>query len=871
MISQRRFLMVAMAIFFLTGLIPLSGLIARNIFWQRLQTEYRHNMVDGGQGLLLRSFENASWQGAPLQSTLVARIDLARKMTNPEQEEYSLDFSGFLAIPRPGWYRLATYSKDGSNLALDGRSVVENSGRHPPREFSGQVYLEPGWHYLVVRYACRQSSYEPGQLAVFFKNDDGSRVELASDALVPARQPYQADNWPKSLRPYQTALRFVPSLPEYLGFVSLLGFILLLVILGWPAHPGESGHLRPISRSFGPNPSLVALLLFIFLLQAFFSLRQKSATFDEPINITAGYAYLKNGAYCEDPTHPPALRLLAALPLLLMDIALPAPEDWYTPKNIPLRPADCGYSLLSRYFFFKENAPERLLLPSRLVVVALSLLLGFLVFRLASRLYGEAAGCLALFFYVFNPNILAHGQLVTTDLAISLLLFATLFFFFGIRQRLGLRTLAGLGVCFGLAFATKASALLLLPILALGGGLALVSRWKIPLSPTLARFLAPLARLPGLAFLSRPGQPLRTLFLLGLTALTCLFIAWFVLWGIYGFHYATSCYGQDQRDLLRQQYSPASFEKPWVRFLSDYKLLPAAYIHSLIINYSMLRESGHIAYLFGHFSYSGWGYYDSLTFLLKTPLPMLLLLLLLLFGQRLQAASPGSRPMPYGLGSRGLVVAVLFFFFSTLFNSSNIGVRYLLPVYPWLAVLLGQSWFLLRHPQRWLRRLVTGFVIWSGLSCLLIYPDYLAYFSDIIGGASNGYKYLADSNIDWGQDLHGLKKYLDEQGLDRVKLSYFGSAIPQSYQIPFDYLASYVIAEPQNAGEAVRPGDYVAVSVNLLQGLYYERIRGFDEYWRQGLRPVARIGYSIFIFKIPESGQKGAARSISNQNGPAGP
>jgi hypothetical protein len=138
---------------------------------------------------------------------------------------------------------------------------------------------------------------------------------------------------------------------------------------------------------------------------------------------------------------------------------------------------------------------------------------------------------------------------------------------------------------------------------------------------------------------------------------------------------------------------------------------------------------------------------------------------------------------------------------------------------------------------------------WYALGTLRLHPHYLAYFNELAGGPAHGWRYLVDSNLDWGQDLPGLKAWMDTRGVPRIKLSYFGSADPAYYGIDADLLPGYMAPHPTRVTREVRPGDLVAVSATNLQGVYLDPAdRPLMERFRSR-KPLARIGYSIFIYR----------------------
>ena len=254
-------------------------------------------------------------------------------------------------------------------------------------------------------------------------------------------------------------------------------------------------------------------------------------------------------------------------------------------------------------------------------------------------------------------------------------------------------------------------------------------------------------------------------------------------------------------------------------------------------------NQGHRGFLIGQYSTRGWWYYFIVAFLVKTPIVTMIFLAVAL-GVYVRRLRQGTWINELFL----LVpVAVIFGFFSL--NHKAIGLRYVLPIYPFLFVFASQA------ARSFLSgRLRTGLgaaaIAWYvGASCW-IHPHYLAYFNELAGGPDNGYQYLVDSNLDWGQDLKGLKSYLQKNGISRINLSYFGSDSPARYGIAYDWLPSHVLLNRNPKKLEFAPKGWVAISATCLQGLYLE---DKDTYaWFRGRQPVAKIGYSIFIYKVPD-------------------
>jgi hypothetical protein len=243
----------------------------------------------------------------------------------------------------------------------------------------------------------------------------------------------------------------------------------------------------------------------------------------------------------------------------------------------------------------------------------------------------------------------------------------------------------------------------------------------------------------------------------------------------------------------------------------------------------------------GRLSEAGFPYYFLATFALKTPIPLGLLLLMALFvGRRGPVRSEAFLFLP-----------VLLYLGLTFTRSIDIGHRHLLPIYPFLFVAAGRAVGVLGRS----RAPAAGAVIlgalcaWYALGTLRVHPHYLAYFNEIAGGPRNGYRWLVDSNLDWGQDLKGLKAYMDARGIPRLKLSYFGSADPAYYGIDAEILPGYMAPHPVRVTREVRRGDLVAVSATNLQGVYLDpEDRPLMERFR-AQRPLDEVGYSILIYR----------------------
>ena len=266
-----------------------------------------------------------------------------------------------------------------------------------------------------------------------------------------------------------------------------------------------------------------------------------------------------------------------------------------------------------------------------------------------------------------------------------------------------------------------------------------------------------------------------------------------------------------------------------------------SYFHGITYQYESAEY--HPSFLMGKYSTTGWWYYFFFAFLVKTPIATMIFLvisLVLFVGRLLKGA---------WINEMFLLIpaAAIFCFFSL--DHQSMGLRYILPIYPFLFVFASSA------AQSFLSdRVLTGLsvvaVAWYiGASCY-IHPHYLAYFNELAGGPNNGYKYLVDSNLDWGQDLKGLGSYMQKHGISRINLSYFGTDSPARYGISFNWLPSWILFNPGSEKHKLPTKGWFAISATNLQGTYFD---DKDLYaWFREHEPVAKIGYSIFIYKIDD-------------------
>lgn len=546
----------------------------------------------------------------------------------------------------------------------------------------------------------------------------------------------------------------------------------------------------------------VLLLLAAFAAQASLAARRDSVTIDEFVHLPVGLYLLKGGDFRVDPINPPLARMALALPLLARDVELPDGAllgHWRF----------AGEFMRRNFFSYHE-----LFVSSRHAAIAVSLLLAGTVFAWARSLYGKTAAMLALLLFCFSPAMLAHGHLVTLDMAGALGFVLTLFLFWRFLERPGPAAGVGVGAAAGAALLCKLSSAVLAPALLLSLLVQLCG--------------------PGRRAASAPRFT-GSLVLVPLVALLVVNLG-------YGFTGSFAPLG-------RAAFLPGGTLAGLAGALPGLRLpLPLPLLEGIdqVTQVAVARTD--YFFLLGELSTSGWWYYQPVAFLAKAPLP-----LLLLSGLALAAFALGRTP---GKREHCLYLPLLLLFAAdALLNSQNIGVRHVLAAWPLLFIAVSPllAGALCDLPEQWRRRrprpasaaalLALAWFVGASLS---VAPRYLQYFNELAGGPENGHRVLIDSNLDWGQDLVRLEEYIEDRGLERVALAYFGRVDPHVYGIDF---------VPLERGTSER---VAVVSASFLMGRpYYWFHRGRpglvppDTYaWLRDRTPSARVG-SLFVYELP--------------------
>ncbi|MBI4132916.1 MAG: glycosyltransferase family 39 protein [Candidatus Sungbacteria bacterium] len=598
-------------------------------------------------------------------------------------------------------------------------------------------------------------------------------------------------------------------------------------------------------------PLLLLAVMFILMLTSSWN---DSAIIDELAHIPAAYSYVFLQDARLNPEHPPLIKDLAALPLLFY-------KKLNFPTDVKSWTEDINGQWTQGAIFLYEagNDADAVIRLMRLPIMLLALFFGWMLWAWARRHFGPRVALGALFFYTLSPTFITHSRFVTTDLAAAFGFFIGIVAFVRFLKDPSLKNIVLAGLAFGIAQLLKFSLILLIPVY----GVLLVA-WAAAKVQLVWRE--------------------RLKLFLGLTGKTILLalVAVVLIWVVYLYHVWN--YPPD-RQLNDAEFILTSFRfRSWVTFdlwlIQNPVLRPLGQYFLGLFMVLQRAAGGNTQYFLGEVTAAGSRIYFPALYLLKEPLAFHILSLIALFFALKRVAKTPEKSLQRTLAwlrdhflEFASLTFVAIYWLSSISSTLNIGVRHVLPTFPFLYVLVSKemvawlrSW---RQSQvtswwEWLGRvwqiyvaslprylLVTALVLWQGASVLTTFPHFLPYYNELGGGTEQGYRIAADSNYDWGQDLKRLRDFVEENNIANIALDYFGGGSPRYY-----FGDAF---EPWQSSKGYPPGGgWFAVSATFQMGAYGTPIQGFirrpeDSYeWLKPFRPVARGGKSIFIYRLPE-------------------
>ena len=573
-----------------------------------------------------------------------------------------------------------------------------------------------------------------------------------------------------------------------------------------PQEEKGSLDLRSGKRSF--EIAALCFFLVVLSLQLFFSVRRESQTWDEGNHIFTGYRSWTHGDFGLNPEHPPLVKLLTTAPLLWSQPKVPALEERFFKEDAFLRGKE----------FLYQNDADKILARTRTAAAALTLLTALVVFFGTREMFGTGAAFIALTLLAFDPNLLAHGALITTDVGLACFMFLSIYLFYRFVKSPSALRLIVAGTSVGLVLAVKHTGLLVLPML------FLLAFCEIVFTPKREQF----------------GR--HALKLLGSLALITV-MGFVVLWSCYGFRYAARPNGLQLNPPLVDYVQGLKPAEAWpISVMSRLHILPESYLYGLAD--VKLTANYYTSYVLGKVYAHGVWFYFPIAFLIKSTVGVLVLFALSLF-------VIATRRLNYRREILFLAVPVIFYLLVALTVGMNIGVRHILVVYVFLYVLIGgATCVLIRKSRKWAYA-VGALLLSHAASSLLAFPNYIAYANELWGGPSQTHKYLTDSNADWGQQLKSVKQYLDQRGVKDCWFLYFaeGVAEPSYYGIPckpLPTISTLWLNTPIDVPTSINGP--VLISASNLSGVEFGP-GPLDPYGQfKLLKPTAVIDRGVFVF-----------------------
>ncbi len=617
-----------------------------------------------------------------------------------------------------------------------------------------------------------------------------------------------------------------------------------------------------------------------------------SAIMDELAHIPAGYGYLNNLDYRLNPEHPPLVKAIAAFPLVFLDLYFPTADPAWS------RDVNGQWAMGDGFLYGSGNDADYIVRSARMLPIMLTIFLTILIYAWSAELLGAWWGLMPAMLFGLSPTVLAHGHYVTTDVGAAFgVIFAT-YYFIKSTTLPSRRRLIIAGLAFGVAQLLKFSTLLLIPYF------IILSLFLIASSVAHDRELydakTRLKKFFGQAW--HHAKSLAIIFFIGYAVVV------YPVYGLFTLGYPEQKQTSDTEFILNSFAGGPTPQgqicKP-VRCLADMDIwmtknrITRPFAEYLLGVLMVLQRSsgGNTSYFLGEVSNGGSPSYFPLVYLLKETLPALLIILMgLLIGiqgmlEKLKGKISGAinyfftRYLVTSFPEFAMLVFVIIYWAYSIRSPLNIGIRHLLPTFPFIYILATSAWEKLFSKyetelksgsfaeaiKSYLNSIATGVIrfmlfallAWSLLETAYAAPYFLSYFNQLGGGVSGGYRFVTDSNYDWGQDLSRLQDFVFKHPeIKKIAVDYFGGGNPNYYLSPKEVNWS------SNKGNPADKGVYwLAVSVNTLQSATQPLTPGqtrnpTDEYrWLTMMRqpapglgmvpaPDYRAGTSIFIYRL---------------------
>jgi hypothetical protein len=582
----------------------------------------------------------------------------------------------------------------------------------------------------------------------------------------------------------------------------------------------------------------VSLAIGFYLFMSIDCFSRKSVHFDETAHLASGYFMLKHDDYRVGTANMIFSQKMAALPLVFSTIKDLEPAMIDKAFDGKCTAFAIGTALLND----SGNDSAKLLFCGRMVMLLFGLISALTVFFWSKKLFGSSGGLISLAFLSSCPVFISFSGIIGTDIVVTSLFILTVWSYWTLLHRVTPFTCILFAVPSGLLLITKMSSLIFGPV---------------ALLLLLIRFIANRPLEFGLGWkaphvISSRGKSTGIIIA---SLFTSALIILVVIWAGYGFRYATaqpdsngatlnwpdSLEKQDYAKLEAQTGTQKQNENvngsliSFVHFAKSFHLLPEAFLFDLasLDNLTQSRK----AFFLGETSNEGWILYFPIIFIAKSGLPLILAIIIIAVSFMLlllQKYRTHDTITPWQIYECSpILIFISVYMAVAMLASINIGHRHILPIYPFIYVLLGALVFSFQTKILWHKIILYLLIASCFVTAIAAHPNHLAYISPLFGGTYKGYRFFSDSSIEWGQELPAVKKWIDSHQTDikgrNLYFSYFGSGEPEkegikSLRLPgfFDPLET----NPQSCTflERLKPGVYF-ISATMLQPVYYSRVR----------------------------------------------
>lgn len=593
---------------------------------------------------------------------------------------------------------------------------------------------------------------------------------------------------------------------------------------------------------------LAAIIIVSAVILAISSVWNDSPIVDEIPHIGAGYSYAVKGDYRLNPEHPPLAKVLAGLSLLSLRLNQDIFNTSFWNQDINDQQWNFGRNLI----FNSGNDAIKLVRTAKLPMLLFFILSAIIIFLWTKKLYGVKAALVGLFLFAFSPTVIAHSRFVTTDIpALFGVLFAT-YFFINFLKTASRKNFLLAVLAFGVAQLTKFSAFLLVPFF----GILAVS-WALTQKEKII-------------------NSVRYIFLVGAVIAGGYIL---VVWPVYALHTRNYPPELQKRDTAYHlvSYGNRTVADPVVWASGTPFIRPLAQYGLGLLMVTQRSVGGNTTYFLGEVKNVAWKKYFPIVYFIKEPLAFwaFALIVLITISAQVKSLRFKVQSLEYWIKNNFTEFAMLLwlaiYWYSSIKANLNIGVRHLLPTYGFVYILvagrISELVKSLKPAPSQAEGFASGlkvaskklfFIIHFALFAILgwylfenlrVYPYYLTYFNQVVGGPSGGYKYVVDSNVDWGQDLKRLTDWTGENNISKINLDYFGWADPYYYlKDKYIWMAAGKYKTAEEFLRVYPNGGYIAVSASFLMGTSKQPV---DNYlWLNSYKPVAVIGNSIFVWHI---------------------